>query len=44
MVIKLNSVNGVPVVKLSDSPSKATGDKDALRVALWTFFNKPLDA
>jgi len=43
IVIKLNSVNGIPVVKLSDSPSKAIGDKDALRVAMWTFFNKPLD-
>jgi len=44
MVIKLYDVNGIPVVKLSDSPSKATGDKDALRVALWTFNHKPLDA
>jgi len=44
MVIKLREVNDIPVVKLSDSPTKATGDKDALRVAMWTFFNKPLDA
>lgn len=44
MVIKLREVEGIPVVKLSDSPTKATGDKDALRVAMWTFFNKPLDA
>ena len=44
MVIKLYDVNGIPVVKLSDSPSKATGDKDALRVALWTFMHKSLDS
>lgn len=44
MVIKLSKCNGIPVVKLSDTPSKAIGDKDALRVAKWTFFNTPLDA
>jgi nicotinate phosphoribosyltransferase len=44
MVIKLYDVNGIPVVKLSDSPGKATGDKDAIRVALWTFKNQSLDA
>ena len=44
MVIKLYKVNGVPVVKLGDGRGKATGDEDALRVARWTFFNKPLDA
>jgi nicotinate phosphoribosyltransferase len=44
MVIKLASVNDIPVVKISDSPTKAIGDKDALRVAMWTFFKKPLDA
>jgi nicotinate phosphoribosyltransferase len=43
MVIKLASCNNVPVVKLSDSPTKAIGDRDALRVARWTFFNTPLD-
>ena len=47
MVIKLNSVfhNGfnVPVVKLSDSPAKVMGDKDAIRIAKKTFFNHPLD-
>jgi len=47
MVIKLSSVeqNGVyiPVVKLSDSPTKNMGDKDALRVAHWVFNNEPLD-
>jgi nicotinate phosphoribosyltransferase len=44
MVIKLYDVNGIPVVKFSDSPGKATGDKDAIRVALWTFKNQSLDA
>lgn len=44
MVIKLYSINSVPVVKLSDNPGKATGDKDALRVAKYIFFNTPLDA
>lgn len=43
MVIKLRTCDGVPVVKLSDTPSKATGDEDAVRVAKWTFFNIPLD-
>lgn len=43
MVIKLNKCNNVPVVKLSDVPTKSVGDKDALRVAKWTFFNTPLD-
>jgi nicotinate phosphoribosyltransferase len=44
MVIKLSECDGVPVVKLSDVPTKAIGDPEALRVARWTFFNKPLDA
>jgi len=35
IVIKMYSLNGVPVVKLSDSPGKATGDPDAIRVAKW---------
>lgn len=43
MVIKLAECNGVPVVKLSDVPSKAIGDRDAKRVAEWTFHNLPLD-
>jgi nicotinate phosphoribosyltransferase len=43
MVIKLTECAGVPVVKLSDTPSKAIGDPDALRVAKWTFFKIPLD-
>lgn len=44
MVIKLESINGIPVVKISDELSKAVGDLDALRVARWTFFGTPLDA
>jgi len=43
IVIKLRSVNGIEVVKLSDDFGKATGDKDALRVAKWTFNGEPLD-
>jgi nicotinate phosphoribosyltransferase len=42
MVIKLWSVMGVPVVKLSDVPGKQIGDPDALRVARWTFNGAPL--
>jgi nicotinate phosphoribosyltransferase len=42
MVIKLRDVDGIPVVKLSDDHKKATGDKDALKVALWTFMKQPL--
>jgi len=37
MVIKLHKVNGIPVVKLSDVPTKATGDAKAVDVAKWTF-------
>lgn len=37
MVIKIAEINGIPVVKLSDDEGKATGHKDALRVAKWTF-------
>jgi nicotinate phosphoribosyltransferase len=43
IVIKLSTCNGIPVVKLSDVPTKAIGDRDALRVARWTFLNQPLD-
>jgi len=42
MVIKLKSINDIQVVKISDTPAKATGDADALKVAHWTFFNTPL--
>ncbi|MCQ1534938.1 nicotinate phosphoribosyltransferase [Methanosarcina sp. KYL-1] len=43
MVIKLHSINGIPVVKLSDSPEKETGGRDALRVANYIFGRKGLD-
>lgn len=43
MVIKLWSVNDFPVVKLSDTPGKAQGEIDAVRVARWTFDREPLD-
>jgi nicotinate phosphoribosyltransferase len=42
MVIKLNSINDIPVVKLSDSKGKACGDPEAIRVAEWMFHGKPL--
>jgi nicotinate phosphoribosyltransferase len=44
IVIKLASVDGIPVVKLTDDPAKATGQPDALRVARWTILAAPLDA
>lgn len=43
MVIKLNSVNGIPVVKLSDDKGKEMGDKDMLRVTKYLLFNQSLD-
>jgi nicotinate phosphoribosyltransferase len=43
MVIKLHSINDIPVVKLSDDEGKETGDKDALRVANYIFGRKGLD-
>lgn len=43
MVIKLHSINDIPVVKLSDSPEKETGEKDAIRVANYIFGRKGLD-
>jgi nicotinate phosphoribosyltransferase len=43
MVIKLWSVNGIPVVKLSDDQGKENGDKDAVRVTKWICKNTPLD-
>lgn len=44
MVIKLRSVNGIQVVKLSDDADKATGEKDAVRVAKYIHLGIPLDA
>ncbi|TGC09134.1 nicotinate phosphoribosyltransferase [Methanolobus halotolerans] len=43
MVIKLHAVNNIPVVKLSDDEGKATGDRDAIRVANHIFGIKGLD-
>jgi nicotinate phosphoribosyltransferase len=43
IVIKLHSINGIPVVKLSDSPEKETGERDAIRVANYIFGRKGLD-
>ena len=44
MVIKMIMCDLINVVKLSDSPSKAIGDYDALRVAAWTHMGIPLDS
>lgn len=43
MVIKLHTIDGTPVVKLSDDEGKETGDRDALRVANYIFGRKGLD-
>jgi len=43
MVIKLWSVDGIPVVKLGDDPGKSQGREDAVRVAKWTFNGADLD-
>lgn len=49
IVIKLEYVEDpedgsiIWVVKISDTPEKATGNEDAKRVALWTHFGTPLD-
>lgn len=42
MVIKLWSVNNIPVVKLSDDEGKVMGDPDAIRVTEWMVKRKPL--
>lgn len=44
MVIKLYSVNGIPVVKISDDAGKEMGDKDALRVTKWECNGTALDS
>jgi len=43
MVIKLWTCEGIPLVKLGDDEGKAIGEPDAVRVARWTFNDKPLD-
>ena len=42
MVIKLWSINGVPVVKLSDDKGKVMGDTDAIKVTNWECFGESL--
>jgi len=42
IVIKIHSAGGIPVVKLSDDTGKTVGDKNAVRVAQWTHFQRPL--
>jgi nicotinate phosphoribosyltransferase len=37
IVIKLDSINNIPVVKLSDDEGKETGNSKALNIAKWTF-------
>lgn len=44
IVIKLWSINGTPAVKLSDTPTKAIGDPDAIRVMRWIHQERPLDS
>ena len=43
MVIKLKTIDGIPVIKLSEDINKSIGDKDAIRVAKWTFFGQNLE-
>jgi len=40
IVIKLDNVNGMPVVKLSDSVGKETGDKNAIKNMKWIVDNQ----
>jgi nicotinate phosphoribosyltransferase len=39
MVIKLTMINGVHVVKLSDNPAKAIGDKKMIKIMRYIHFN-----
>lgn len=43
MVIKLYSINGILVVKISDDKGKEMGDRDALKVTKWLCFGTPLN-
>lgn len=45
-LVEVVDVDGrvIQVVKLSDTPEKASGDADAIRVAKWTHFGIALDA
>jgi nicotinate phosphoribosyltransferase len=40
IVIKLTAINDFPVVKLSDVPTKASGDETALKIAKWLFLKQ----
>jgi nicotinate phosphoribosyltransferase len=40
MVIKLHSINNIPVVKLSDVPGKETGDPKAIEIAKYIYNNR----
>lgn len=42
MVIKLRNVNGIDVVKLSDTPTKATGEESAIAIAMNVFHGKKI--
>lgn len=42
IVIKLCSVNGKPVCKLSDEPSKSTGDINAIKMAKYIYFEEKM--
>jgi len=42
IVIKLDKIDGIPVVKLSDTPTKAVGNEMAKKVAMWTFFGEKI--
>jgi nicotinate phosphoribosyltransferase len=42
MVIKLQTVNGIPVVKLSDTPTKAIGDPTMIKIMKNIHFGEPL--
>jgi nicotinate phosphoribosyltransferase len=42
MVIKLKTVNGIPVVKLSDTPTKAIGDETMVRIMKHIHFGETL--
>ena len=42
MVVKLWSINGIPVVKLSDDVGKLIGDKDAVKATKWECCGIPI--
>jgi nicotinate phosphoribosyltransferase len=42
IVVKMNSLNGNKVAKLSDDIGKASGDPDAIKVAKYTFLGEKL--